>query len=213
MKPIEQDNHLDNEKQLKSRRNFKRILVFVLLNVVSIALVIIFTKNDQTFGALLSIKPQFLLLTAAIWFCSISCDSIGMIFFVRGTGEKVKLGESYKLSLIRIFFQCHHSFFCRRPAFYGLYVNPNGHFCRKEFFHYNYQVNIPDALFLPGCHLFLFLFRKRNQQYSGIKLGISGNSHFNYCLFRHRGCRTALPGFYDPDYRSGKQASGTVPYY
>ena len=104
MKPIEQDNHLDNEKQLKSRRNFKRILVFVLLNVVSIALVIIFTKNDQTFGALLSIKPQFLLLTAAIWFCSISCDSIGMIFFVRGTGEKVKLGESYKLSLIRIFF-------------------------------------------------------------------------------------------------------------
>jgi len=95
----------------KNQKNFFRILIFTALSVVSILLVFVFTTDKQTnaaftFNALFNMKPLFLILTFVAWFCALSSDSINMMFLVHGTGEKLRIRDSYRLSLLRIFFNC-----------------------------------------------------------------------------------------------------------
>jgi glycosyltransferase 2 family protein len=89
---------------MKLSRNAKRLFFFILLSVVSISIILFLTVNEKTFEALGEINPMFLLYCLLLWFACLSIDSLGITFFILGTGEKIRFFNAYKLTVIRVFF-------------------------------------------------------------------------------------------------------------
>jgi glycosyltransferase 2 family protein len=88
----------------KLSKTIVRLIIFLVLSGISITVVLLLTVNEETFASLQTISPFFLLYCLGIWICVITFDAIGVLFFIRGTGEKIRLKDAYKLSVIRIFF-------------------------------------------------------------------------------------------------------------
>lgn len=81
-----------------------QLVIFLLLSVTSIVLIFYFTVNERTYETLLNYNPLYLLFCLFLWFLALTIDALGVIFFVLGTGEKIRFYNCYKLSTIRVFF-------------------------------------------------------------------------------------------------------------
>lgn len=89
---------------MKLSRNATRLIVFLVLSVISISLILSLTVNEKTFEALGNINPVFLVYCLFFWFITITVDSIGITFFILGTGEKIRFLDAFKITFIRVFF-------------------------------------------------------------------------------------------------------------
>ncbi|MBN2532397.1 MAG: flippase-like domain-containing protein [Spirochaetales bacterium] len=89
---------------MKLSGNVVRLIVFIVLSIISISLILFLTVNEDTYKAIRGINPIFLVYCFLIWFINVVIDSIGMIFFVRGTGERIRFLDACKITCIRVFF-------------------------------------------------------------------------------------------------------------
>ncbi|MBN1647777.1 MAG: flippase-like domain-containing protein [Spirochaetales bacterium] len=90
--------------ELKSGSNTPRVLLFIGLSIVSIAVILLLTVNDQTIKTLATFSTANLCMLVGVWFCLVMSDSLSMMAFTRGTGEKLSLIKAIKVVTIRTFF-------------------------------------------------------------------------------------------------------------
>ncbi len=89
---------------LQPKANIFRILLFVGLSIISITIILILTVNEQTIRTLSNFSITSLMLLLGVWLVLIVSDSLSLMSFVRGTGEKLSFLKCVKTVTIRIFF-------------------------------------------------------------------------------------------------------------
>ncbi|MBN2736725.1 MAG: flippase-like domain-containing protein [Spirochaetales bacterium] len=88
----------------KLSKSIKGLILFLILSSLSIAAVLYFTVDSQTFDALTGIRPIYIIFCLVFWFIGIAADAAGLLFLVKGSDEKIRIIDSFKLSFARLFF-------------------------------------------------------------------------------------------------------------
>lgn len=86
-----------------SYRN-KQLVVFTVISVISIAVVLLLTVNEETLIAIKHLKVRDLLPLGFLWALSLGFDALSIYFIVRASGEHVSLYVSLQTSAVKYFF-------------------------------------------------------------------------------------------------------------
>jgi len=89
---------------MKIVNNIRRLILFVSLSIVSLVLIFLFTASRKTVQALGDVTHSYLLFVVGLCIVEFVIEGVRLVFFVRGTGERIRLLEALKLASIAIFF-------------------------------------------------------------------------------------------------------------
>ena len=85
-------------------RRTKRILILLSISIVSIIGILYFTVDERTIEALADVKPIFLLALLGSWIAYLLFDAVAIMFFTRGTDERIGFMPAFKTTTVRMFF-------------------------------------------------------------------------------------------------------------
>ncbi len=89
---------------MKKLSNRTKVLIFILFNVVSIALVFYFTFTPETLEALKGFNYPFLAVLFCVWLLSASTEALSFICFIKGAGSSIGFFDSFQLTVIKNMF-------------------------------------------------------------------------------------------------------------
>lgn len=84
--------------------NIKRLIIITTISFLIIGGIIYFTANKDTIRSIKNININFMLLGLLFYVLEFSFDSIRTYYLIKGTGNKLKLFECYKLVAFQVFF-------------------------------------------------------------------------------------------------------------
>lgn len=90
--------------ELRPKANIFRILLFIGISIITITVILILTVNEQTVKTLSNFSITSLLYLFGIWLVLIISDSLSLMSFVHGTGERLSFLKCIKTVTIRVFF-------------------------------------------------------------------------------------------------------------
>ncbi|MBN2651541.1 MAG: flippase-like domain-containing protein [Spirochaetales bacterium] len=94
----------NKEKKVKKSKQSRNLMIFLVMTIVLFVTIIAVTASDGTVQYLAEYKIEYFFYLLALWFLSYTADAVALLFFTKGTGEKISIMNSYRATAVKVYF-------------------------------------------------------------------------------------------------------------
>lgn len=85
-----------------SKRN-KNLIIFLIITLSLFILIIASTVTNETLEFLKDYKFKYFFYLIGLWIFTVTADTIALMFFTRGAGEKISLLNSFRTTAVKVY--------------------------------------------------------------------------------------------------------------